>query len=170
MDQVEAVIYQFPMAEKSRALAKTDESGATPVPVAEATKSDGREFLASTQRRLTLEEAASAAGIQWFQYEIRRLDRETDRLQTDLSTQREKYDSLTTQFTDKRVEFEALKGSATASKRNEILSTLTIAAGSAGIGAVPGYLEVPAAHELAVMGLGVSAVLVVAGIVLRMWK
>lgn len=76
MDQHEAVIYKFPMSETAIALAKTDEAGAVPLAALESSKSDGREFLAATQRNLTLEEAASAAGIQWFQYEIRRLDRE----------------------------------------------------------------------------------------------
>lgn len=170
MEQFEALIYKFPMSETAVALAKTDETGATPQQNGDIAKSDPRGFLDETRRKLTLEEAASAAGIQWFQYEIGRLDRETSRANAEISRLRGKNEDLIEKYNDKRVEVETLKGQAARSKKNEILSTLVIAAGSAGLGAAPSFFGVAEARTFAIIAMIISAMLVVSGIVLRMWK
>lgn len=170
MDQQEAVIYKFHMT--GRAASATDETGAVLTPPVEhgVQKASPRDFLDDTRRKLTQDEAASAAGIQWFQYEIERLDSEGKGLKADLSELLRKNEALTEDYNNKRVELEALRGSSAASKQNEILSTLIISAGTAGISVASIYLVDPHTEMFAKTVLGVSILLVAAGIFLRKWK
>lgn len=169
------VIYQFPVSAPHAPvpISATDESGAVPVESGIAdtgVKEAPRRFLHAARRDLTEQEAGSPAGLRWLTYDAERLDRECIDLRESISGTQERYDVLREQFHDKRVELETLRGKSSLSVRNELLSYLCISAGSAGLGATPSYLAIAAAHQLAAIGIVVSAVLVVGGIALRVWK
>jgi hypothetical protein len=88
----------------------------------------------------------------------------------ELSQLRERHDVLQQDHTDKRVEVESLKAKSRVSVKTEILSYLCMSAGSVGLGASPKYLAIPEAAQLAEIVLAVSVILIVGGIVLRVWK
>jgi hypothetical protein len=172
IDHQGAAIYQFPVASKSSSV--TEEAGSVPVAVGAAATAEPKEaargFLKAARKDLTPEEAGSPAGLRWLQYEAERLDQECgDRRQgmAELQVERE---SLLARYNDQRVELEKLQGGRRASIRNEILSNLCLAAGSAGLGVTPSYLSIADAAQLAEAGLAISGVLFVGGILLRMWK
>jgi len=173
MDQLEAVIYRFPVSAKIAS--PTEETGATPVIVDDLlgsgdAKPSERGFLRAARRDLTPDEAASAAGIRWIQYDLERLDNECSTLHRTIDQLRHKNDTLLAEFNDQRVELETLKASAKTSLRNEILANLCLAGGSAGLGAASGFVLLPAVHDFAVVVLIVSGVLFLGGILLRVFK
>ncbi len=170
-DRPHATIYRFPVAAKAQPSA-TEESGATPTaPVAGAeVKESPRGFLQAARRNLTEEEAASPAGVRWLTHDVERLDQECIALRKELQEIRGRYEHLQTQYNDKRVEVEGLKTSSRISIRNEALSYLCFSAGSAGLGATASFFTVPGAFSYAVVALIISAVLILGGIFLRVWK
>jgi hypothetical protein len=54
--------------------------------------------------------------------------------------------------------------------RNEILATLSLAAGSAGLSVTPAYLSIPSNLQFALVTLVTSALLFLGGIFLRIWR
>jgi len=178
IDPPGATIYEFPMTEASKvrgpvgATGPTEESGATvvAVPASEIKESGPRSFLQAARRNLTEDEAASPAGVRWLAHDADRWEQDCIAARQELGDLREKHDDLTTQYHDKRIEIEALKGARGVSIRNEILSTLCVIGGSSGLSVLPSYLSTPATTNLAYVGLPVSAVLLLGGIILRIWK
>jgi len=170
VDPPEATIYQFPV--DTSKLSATEETGAVPIAPGEAregeAKDSGRPFL--TRRNLTEEEAASPAGLRWLQHDAERLDRDCAVVRKENQDLRERYDALQVQLSDKRVEIERLTGSSRISLRNEILSYLCLTAGAAGLGAAPAYLSAPSTAPLAMVGLAISGILFLGGLILRAWK
>lgn len=149
----------------------TEEAGSVAVSVEVVqVKESPREFLRAARRNLTEDEAASPAGIRWLTHDVERLDQECAALRMELSQLRERHDVLQRDHTDKRVEVESLKAKSRVSVKTEILSYLCMSAGSVGLGASPKYLAIPEAAQLAEIVLAVSVVLIVGGIVLRVWK
>ena len=190
VDPLRATIYQFPMVETDKggqgqtgalvgaaewprgASGPTEEAGATPVGTAasEIKESGPRAFLQAARRNLTEEEAASPAGVRWLAHDADRWEQDCVAARKELADLRKKHDDLTTQYHDKRIEVEALKGARNVSIRNEILSTLCIIGGSSGLSVFPSYLATPATANLAYVGLPVSGVLLLGGLILRIWK
>jgi hypothetical protein len=151
----------------------TEETGATPI----ASEGEGlgkakespRSFLQSARRNLTPEEAQSPAGVRWLTHEVERLDQECAAQRADITDLRSQCDHLKDQFNDKRVELETVKAASNISTRNEMLSALSLAGGSAGLGACTGFLSTPASG-LAIVGSVISGVLMLGSIGLRVWK
>jgi hypothetical protein len=174
IDPPSATIYHFPVANLTKHSSPTEEAGAVPIAPSgepqDEIKGSGRTFLRAARRDLTQEEAASPAGVRWLQHDVERLDQDCLALRKEIQDLREKHETLSTEYHDKRIEVEALKAVARASIRNEILANMCLAAGSAGLSVMPGYLSIPAATQLAEVGLVVSGLLFFAGIALRMWK
>ena len=171
VDQASAEIYQFSMAANKPSV--TEEAGAVPVIADTAgaeVKEAARGFLKAARKDLTQEEAASPAGLRWLQYEAERLDQECGATRREMRDLRQAYDALITQYTEARIAIEKLGGAKRVSVRNEILSTLCIGAGGAGLGVTPGYFTIADAADLAHVGLVISAVLFIGGITVRMWK
>jgi hypothetical protein len=134
------------------------------------TKESPREFLRAARRNLTEVEAASPAGIRWLTHDVERLDQECGALRGELSELRTRHEVLQNEHMDKRVEIESLKAKSRDSLKTEILSIICMSAGSVGLGAAPKYLDIPEAAQFAVIVLAVSVVLIIGGIVLRVWK
>jgi hypothetical protein len=152
----------------------TEETGATPVAFeAEGlgrAKESPRSFLQSARRNLTQEEAQSPAGVRWLTHEVERLDQECAAQRSEITDLRGQCDRLKDQYSDKRVEVETVKAASNTSTRNEALSALCLAGGSAGLGACTGFIATPGATGLAITGTIISAVLIVGSIGLRAWK
>jgi len=170
-------IYEFPMAEGMESIAAsgaTEEAGATPINIEGGSSGRAREasrsFLAAARRDLTEEQASSPAGVRWLMHDGERLDQECASLKVQLAQAREKIEELKTGLNDKRVELETVKGTTAISVRNEALTYLCVSAGSAGLGACPGYIAVAGATTLAVIGIIISALLLLGGLLLRVWK
>src|ERR1043166_3189415 len=111
MDRETATIYHFPMSSREVTAVRTpsDEAGSTPVAESrDLVSPPGRGFV--KRRDLTLEEAASVAGIRWLQYDADRLDTECTSLREEVAELRSKVWDLTTQYHDNRGEVEAPKG------------------------------------------------------------
>jgi hypothetical protein len=164
-------IYRFPVSPN---LAATEEAGAKPVALAlsgsDEAKEPARSFLKFARKDLTAEQAASPAGVRWLQYEADRLETECNITKHALEAVRGDHDKLSGEFHNQRVQLETLRGAKNASIRNEILANLCLAAGFAGLGAVPGYFSIATAASLAYVGLIISGVLVIGGITCRVWK
>ena len=177
VDPPRATIYEFPMAGSAKSTAAggaSDETGATPIEIEGVSSGRAREasrsFLAAARRDLTEEQASSPAGLRWLMHDVERLDQESTSLKAELAQANQQVDELKTAFNDKRVELEAAKSGAAVSVRNEVLTYLCISAGSAGLGACPGYLSLAGATTLAAVGVIVSALLLLGGLTLRVWK
>jgi hypothetical protein len=181
IDSCGATVYEFAVAgkkiatgaAKTHGTSATEETGATPVQQdqeAVAAKESARSFLQAARRNLTEEEASSPAGIRWLTHDVERLDHECSELREQMDDLQARYDVLKEQYNDKRVELETIKGATRTSVRNEALTYLCLSVGSAGLGACPGYLSVQGATSLATIGIVISGLLVLGGIVLRMWK
>lgn len=151
----------------------TDERGAIPVMpdagVGEA-KDSGRAFLRPAGRDLTSEEAATPAGVRWLLYEADRLEKENRSQQRELDDLKKKYDDLTTRYHDNRVSYERAIAKGNISVQNEILSSLALAGGSAGLSLCTSYFAVSGAFAFALAGTIVSAVLFVGSIVFRIYR
>ncbi len=158
----------------SKIISPTEEAGSIPVSDSpgetEEVKELARSFLGAARRDLTQDEASSPAGVRWLQYEADRLDRECSSAKSDLRDLRLKYDSLVEAFHDQRVLVETLTGKKSLSIRNDVLSALCLASGGAGLSAGVTYLSIPQAHEMASVVIAISSILLVGGIVLRIWK
>ena len=133
-------------------------------------KESARGFLKAARKDLTPEEAASTAGLRWLQYEAERLDQDCASLKTEMRELRHAHDALLSQYNDGRVEIERLTGLNRVKIRNEILSTLCIGAGGAGLGASPSLFIIPDATKFGQVGLVISGVLFMSGVILRIWK
>jgi hypothetical protein len=162
------------VASKSKALVRvssaTEETGAVPVPVVTQAKEGGRPFIAAARRDLSEREAASPAGVRWLAYDVERLDRECLETRQELQELRRRNDALTSELSDKKVELERERSKSSTSAQNDILTYLCATAGSVGLGACASFWTVPEAAALAQIGMVVSALVVLGGIVLRVWK
>lgn len=158
----------------SLSLAATEETGASPIGTfgAEASeeKDQPRGFLKAARKDLTAEQAGSEAGVRWLQYEAERLEKECSATRSEIAGVRRDYKEISEKYNDQRVEMETLKGKQGIAKKNEILSTLSLGVGCAGLGVAPTYLSVPAVAGMAYSMMVICAVLVVGSIVCRMWK
>jgi hypothetical protein len=169
IDHVPARIYQHAVSERSQSA--TEEAGAIPTADAGAeVKEPPRGFLKAARKDLTPEEASSPAGVRWLQYEAERLDQECDRMRGELEDLREQHNTVSLQYSEARLEIERLRGAKNVAVRNEILATLSLAAGSAGLSVTPAYLSIPSTFQFALVTLVVSAVLFLGGIFLRIWR
>jgi hypothetical protein len=152
----------------------TDEAGAVPLEeasdVAEVAHKPSRTFLRASQRELTEQEAASPAGLRWLTYDIERLEAECFRLSERLAEVQDKHDVLRDTYSDQRVEIEKLGSRARVSIRNELLSYLCFSVGSVGLGVTPSLVLVQATALPGTILLAVSSLLLLGGLVLRVWK
>jgi hypothetical protein len=148
----------------------TDEAGATPVDAPKELTTSSRSFLKATQRELTAEEAASPAGVRWLMHDAERLEAECGKLQDTLEGLRVEHDKLKEVYQNKRVELEQVRAGSKVTSQIEKLSSLSIAGGSAGIGASIKYLNDPTDHSFALVVLVISAMFVLGGVVLRKWS
>jgi len=151
----------------------TEDTGATPLSAEPGTvevKESPRGFLRAARKDLTQEEASSPAGVRWLQYDAERLEQERATLGEELRRVNDAYVKLQAEYVDSRIELEKLRGENTKLSRNDVLSTLCIGAGGAGLGAAPGYFEIATASHLAYVGATISGVLLLGGIVLRKWR
>lgn len=155
----------------TREASATEETGAIPVDEGPGVaKESGRDFLRAARKDLTPEEASSPAGLRWLQYEAERLDDECQITRRQNETLRAENKMLSESHHSSLIEVEKLRGAGRVSIRNEILSTLCIGGGGAGLGVMPSYLSVSGAASLAETGMVISGVLFIGGIILRMWK
>jgi hypothetical protein len=171
VDRISSAIYQFRVAATQSS--PTEDTGATPLPTQPAAaevKESPRSFLRAARKDLTEEEASSPAGVRWLQYDTERLEEERAALNAELKETKEEYTKLQEIYFESRIELEKLRGQNLKLSRNDVLSTLCIGAGGAGLGAVPGYFEVSGAQHLAYVGAVISAVLLLGGIALRKWS
>lgn len=145
----------------------TDEAGSIPVGDGDVPRVAPKDFLKDARRKLAEDPSIAA---QWAPYEIERLDFEVSRLRREVTELRQKNETLSTQFNDERVELERLRGEKAISKRNEILSTLIIAAGSAGISVATIYWSTAAVEVFARAVFAISILATAGGIVLRKWS
>lgn len=131
LEKHSAKIYQFPMTARAvSAASATDEAGSVPVAEGDIPREPPQDFLKDARRKLAQDPAVAA---QWSPYEIERLDFEVSRLRREVADLRQKNESLSEKYSDEKVELERLRGEGKISKRNEILSTLIIAAGRPGL-------------------------------------
>jgi hypothetical protein len=154
------VVYQWPVAAR---LSATDEQGSIPSPSEEddaaPPKESPRGFLQTSRRELTEEELSTPAARRFLIFEIERLDKEcVDHRQ------------YIEQYHDQRVIIATLEEKIHRSRWSEVLSTLCISAGSVGVGAVPSYLTAPNMQSYGYVILGVSSILILAGVASRIWK
>jgi hypothetical protein len=161
IDHPEATIYLFPVENKQTSA--TEESGSTPIENPDApgneTKESPRGFLQVGRRNLTQEELSHPAVQRFLIFEIERLDRAC----ADTGGYVELYH-------DQRVTIASLSENVKVSRKNDILSSLCLAIGSAGIGAAPSIIGL---KEGGIPGalVGIfSAVLLLGGIASRMIK
>ncbi len=136
----------------------TEETGATALVLSE-TKEASRSFLQVGLRALNEEELSSSAARRFLLYEIERLDKICAKSEIFI----EKYH-------DQQVEIATLTEAGKISRWNEILSFICLSVGSAGIGAAPSYISVPGVEKVGWFILGLSVILVGAGIMSRVWK
>jgi hypothetical protein len=163
MDQLEAVIYKFPMSDKTSFALATDEVGSVPVAndvgTPEVSKEPPREFLRVGRKVLNEEELSSPAARRFMIAEIERLDAECTALR-----------GLAAPYNDLRVKCAVLEESQRRSRWYNILSVMCLSAGSAGLGAAPSYLAISDLHGVGWTFAIVSGVLVVAGIASRVFR
>ncbi len=146
------------MAEKTPLA--TDEAGATPLDTSEsAIKKSPRAFLELARRNLSEEELAAPGARRFMISEIERLDDRCIALE-----------DIAQKYNDLRVEKAVLDEKVKASKWHEVLSGLCLAAGSAGIGASTKFFGILGAERESYLLLTISAVLVIVGIVSKVWK
>jgi hypothetical protein len=144
-------------------LSATEDVGSTPttfigVGKAPEEKEPARGFLQPSRRALSEEELSTPAARRFLIAEIERLDQECQE-----SKEFQKYH-------DQRVTIAALEVVVRASRWNEILSSICLAIGSAGLGAAPSYVTIPSLAAFGWIIFGLSTVLVAGGVASRIWK
>jgi hypothetical protein len=167
IDHPTATIYEFPMAEKANPLVATgltgptDERGALPVVTGGEAKEAGRSFLEVARRGLTEEELSGPAARRFLLYEVERLDQLCA-----------KNESFVQKYHDQRVTIASLTEGARTSRWIEILSSICLAIGSAGLGATVSFLTAPGAANLSWgwIAFGLCLILTVAGVAPRVFK
>jgi len=144
-------------------LSATEEAGAIPIAPAEIaateTKEATRGFLQAARRGLSEEELSTPAARRFLIAELERMDEQC--VSTQIYVER---------YHEQRVDLAKLTANTQTSKWNEILSFVCLSVGSAGLGAAPSYLSVPGAERFGLVFLGLSVVLVIAGVASRVWK
>lgn len=148
------------MADQNRSA--TEETGAIPValdPAFAETKHSTRSYFGPARRNLSEVELKAPGAIRLLISEIERLDERCAKLET-----------YETNYHDLRVEKAGLEARLRTSKWHEILTGLCIATGSAGIGLAFKLLSEDATHGSAIGVLGISVVLVIAGIAAKVFK
>jgi hypothetical protein len=160
--QADAFIH-FRVVGKNQTVTATEESGAIPVAPAQVaaseTKEPARGFLQAARRGLSEEELSTPAARRFLIAELERMDQ--------ICIQNE---GLIEKYHDQRVVVATMTVEVKSSGWNELLSFVCLSVGSAGLGAAPSYLTVPGAERFGLVFLGLSAVLVLAGIASRIWK
>ena len=161
VDHPSATIYRLHMA--SSANSATDEVGSIPVPADIAAgnmaKEPARAFLQSARRNLSDEELATPAARRFLIADLERLDQTC----IELRSYEEKYH-------DQRVTIATLNSDVKKSRWFEILSSICLSVGSAGLGAAPSYLTLKDGTVLGFMLLAFSLVLISGGIASRLYK
>lgn len=161
-DRPGATIYPFPVAAKAKApLSATEESGSIALPpgtIVES-KEPTRAFLQSGRRNLKEEELDSPAVRRFLIAEIERLDQAC----SDSKEFEQKYH-------EQRVEIASLTEGSKRSVSREVLSTICISVGFAGLGAAPNYLWVAGVERFVWIVIGLAVVLIAGGIVTKAWK
>lgn len=139
----------------------TDEAGSTPTSNAQdkPTKDVRRGFLSSAMRDLSEEELDSPAARRFLIAEIQRLDTECDEGK-----------SLSLSYNDLRVENAQLRERSKKSRAIEILSFVSTSAGAAGLGAAPSYISVAEVAGVGWVFAVVAAILVLTGIICRIFS
>lgn len=141
----------------------TEETGSTPLSSAAAAVSDTKEtprsFLNVARRNLTDEELAAPAARRFLIAEIERLDQ--------LCMEHE---PIISSFHEQRVLIAELQATARPARWVEILSSICLAVGSAGLGAAPSYFSIPSAKPVGLVVVCLSTILVVGGIAPKVWK
>jgi hypothetical protein len=127
------------------------------------------QLWASALRDLTEDELSSAAARRFFIAEIERLQNEVTTARRDSYTHFVNYDRIRVECFNVTLEKTRLEGRVGISIKNELLSYITVAAGSAGIPIGFELSKMPAESSLSTTVLIVSAILLVCGIVLRTW-
>ena len=158
-----ATIYQFPMPESGKVLGTTgptDERGALPVAGGEV-KEAGRSFLEVARRNLTEEELSSPGVRRFLLYEVERLDQ--------LCV---KYEPFVEKYHDQRVTIATLTEGAKTSRWIEILSSMCLAIGSAGLGASISFLTTPGTANVSWgwIAFGLCAILTLTGAAPKVFK
>src|SRR6266446_888632 len=111
------------------------------------------------KRTLSEEELSTPAARRFLIFEIERLDQLCAESQTFVQN-----------YHDQRVTIATLTESAKTSRWNEILSSLCMGIGCAGLGAAPAFITIPGASTLGWIITGLSAILVIGGIAPKVWK
>jgi hypothetical protein len=138
----------------------TDEAGSTPLPTeGSAGQKAPRSFLSSAMRDLSEEELAAPAGRRFLIAEIERLDKECDT-----------YRGVNDRYHDLRVDYAKLQEATRTSRWLEILSFTSSSIGSVGIGAAANYLSLPAMRSTGVIILVGSCILVITGLIAKVFK
>jgi hypothetical protein len=141
----------------------TDEAGA--VPAAESApagepKEASRSFLQSSRRALSEEELSVPAVRRFLIYEVERLEAQCkDQLE------------VVVKYHDLRVEMASVKALDRANRWLEILSSVCLAIGSAGLGAAASYMSLPGTpYYIGWILLVLASLLVVVGVASRIRK
>ena len=141
----------------------TEEAGSTPLSSAAVAAADAKEtprsFLSVARRNLTDEELAAPAARRFLIAEIERLDQICTENQV-----------IVTEYHEQRVTIAKLQETTKPARWIEILSSICLAIGSAGLGAAPSYFSIPSATSVGVVVVALSAILLVAGIAPKVWK
>jgi hypothetical protein len=157
IDSDGATIYHFPMADSRKAIGATgptDERGALPVAVGGEVKEANSSFLEIARRNLTEEELSGPAARRFLLYEVERLDQLCA-----------KYEPFIEKYHDQRVMIASLTEGAKTSQWIEILSSMCLAIGSAGLGAAISFLTTPGTANISWgwIAFGLCAILTIAG-------
>jgi hypothetical protein len=141
----------------------TEETGSTPLSSAAAAAGDAKEtprsFLSVARRNLTDEELSAPAARRFLIAEIERLDQ----LCMD-------HEPIISSFHEQRVTIAELRAAAHPARWVEILSSICLIVGSAGLGAAPSYFAIPNAQPVGLVVVCLSAILVVGGIAPKVWR
>jgi hypothetical protein len=73
-------------------------------------------------------------------------------------------------YNDQRVEIATLTAHSRTSRWNEILSFVCLSIGSGGVGAAPSYLTLKDGATIGVMIIAFSVILVITGVLSRVWR
>ena len=122
-------------------------------------KEQPRDFLKVGRKNLNEDELASPAARRFMIAEIERLDAECVALR-----------NMGEKFTELRVRYATLEATDRHHRWLEILSSASIAAGSAGLGAAPSYLAIDGVHGIGWTFVIGSGVLVGVGILSRVFR
>ena len=147
----------------SKTAIATEEAGSVPAApdelAATAVKEPTRGFLRSARQDLSEEDLSTPAARRFLLAEIERLDN---------LTEEQKF--FVQKYYDQKVEIASLTVGAEKSKWIEVLSSVCLAVGCAGVGAAPSYISLKDGTVIGLMIMGFSVILVIIGIVPKVVK